>query len=51
MRERMHELSITCSIVELVSDTARGRKVNRVMVEIGQLSGVVPDSIAFWFPV
>jgi hydrogenase nickel incorporation protein HypA/HybF len=46
----MHELSITCSIVELVSDTARGRKVNRVMVEIGQLSGVVPDSIAFWFP-
>lgn len=46
----MHELSITCSIVELVAETAKGRKVHRVTVEIGQLSGVVSDSIAFWFP-
>ena len=46
----MHELSITCNIVELVAETAKGRKVHRVMLEIGQLSGVMPDSIAFWFP-
>ena len=46
----MHELSITCNIVELVAETAKGRKVHRVTVEIGQLSGVIPDSIAFWFP-
>jgi hydrogenase nickel incorporation protein HypA/HybF len=46
----MHELSITCSIVELVAETAKGRKVHRVTVEIGQLSGVMSDSIAFWFP-
>ena len=46
----MHELSITCSIVELVANTAKGRKVHRVTVEIGQLSGVVSDSIALWFP-
>jgi hydrogenase nickel incorporation protein HypA/HybF len=46
----MHELSITCSIVELVAETAKGRKVHRVTVEIGQLSGVLSDSIAFWFP-
>lgn len=46
----MHELSITCSIVELVADTAKGRKVHRVTVDIGQLSGVMPDSIALWFP-
>jgi hydrogenase nickel incorporation protein HypA/HybF len=46
----MHELSITCSIVELVANTAKGRKVHRVTVEIGQLSGVMPDSIALWFP-
>ena len=39
----MHELSITCSIVELVANTAKGRKVHRVTVEIGQLSGVMPD--------
>ena len=46
----MHELSITCSIVQLAAEAANGRKVHRVIVEIGQLSGVLPDSIAFWFP-
>src|SRR6516225_10542229 len=46
----MHELSITCSIVELVANTAKGRKVYRVTVEIGQLCGVMSDSIALWFP-
>lgn len=46
----MHELSITCSIVEIVADIAKGRKVHRVTIEIGQSSGVTPNSIAFWFP-
>jgi hydrogenase nickel incorporation protein HypA/HybF len=46
----MHELSITCSIVELVAETAKGRKVHRVTVEIGELSGVMPGSISLWFP-
>jgi hydrogenase nickel incorporation protein HypA/HybF len=46
----MHELSITCSIVDLVAETAKGRKVHRVTVVIGKLSGVVSNSIAFWFP-
>lgn len=46
----MHELSITRSIVELAAEAAQGRKVHRVTVEIGQLSGVAADSIAFWFP-
>ena len=46
----MHELSITCSIVELVANTAKGRKVHRVTVEIGQLSGVMPNWIGISFP-
>lgn len=46
----MHELSIACSIVEVVADAAKGRKVHRVTVEIGELSGVMADSIALWFP-
>lgn len=46
----MHELSITCSIVGVVAETARGRRVHRVTVEIGELAGVMADSIAFWFP-
>ena len=46
----MHELAITCSIVELVAEVAKGRKVARVTVEIGKLSGVLPDAVAFCFP-
>ena len=46
----MHELSITCSIVELVAEAAKGRKVHRVTVEIGELAGVMTESVAFWFP-
>jgi len=46
----MHELSIACSIVEVVTATAKGRRVHRVTVEIGELSGVMVDSVAFWFP-
>lgn len=46
----MHELSITCNIVELVEQAAGGRGVRRVTLEIGKLSGVAPDAIAFCFP-
>ncbi len=46
----MHELSITCGIVEVVAATAKGRKVHRVVVEIGELAGVMTESIALWFP-
>ena len=46
----MHELAIACSIVELVAEAARGRKVRRVTLEIGALSGVMIDSVAFCFP-
>src|SRR5487761_1195405 len=46
----MHELSITCSIVEIAAEAANGRKVQRVTVEIGELAGVMTESIAFWFP-
>ncbi|MEF3366643.1 hydrogenase maturation nickel metallochaperone HypA [Methylocystis sp. 9N] len=46
----MHELSIVCNIVELVAEVAAGRMVRRVTVEIGKLSGVEPEAIAFCFP-
>ena len=45
----MHELSITQSMVELCEQNAEGRKVLSVTMEIGELSGVVPDSIEFCF--
>ncbi|MBV9288555.1 MAG: hydrogenase maturation nickel metallochaperone HypA [Hyphomicrobiales bacterium] len=46
----MHELSIACNVVELVAEAAAGRRVRRVTLEIGQLSGVSPDALAFCFP-
>ena len=46
----MHELSIVCSIVELASQAAEGRSVRRVTIEIGTLSGVEPEAVAFCFP-
>lgn len=47
----MHELSLTMSLLELVAEEARGRRVRRVVVEIGKLSGVVPDAVRFAFEV
>jgi hydrogenase nickel incorporation protein HypA/HybF len=46
----MHELSIAQSILELVLEhTPPGRKVQTVRVRIGEISGVVADSLEFCF--
>lgn len=47
----MHELGITQNIVAIVAEHARGRPVTRVVVEIGELAGVMADSVAFCFDV
>jgi hydrogenase nickel incorporation protein HypA/HybF len=47
----MHELSITRNIVAIVSDAAQGRRVRRVTLEVGKLSGVMADAISFCFEV
>ena|SRR5689334_958634 len=45
----MHELAITQSVVDLVVQRTTGRRVVSVNVQVGRLSGVVPDSMAFCF--
>ena len=45
----MHEMSITQSVVEICEEHAAGRRVTGVLLEIGELAGVVPDSIEFCF--
>lgn len=45
----MHELGITRNIVAIVSDAAKGRRVRRVNLDVGKLSGVMADAIAFCF--
>ena len=47
----MHELSIARNIVGIVSDAAAGRPVQRVRLEIGALSAVMPQAIRFCFDV
>jgi hydrogenase nickel incorporation protein HypA/HybF len=47
----MHELGITRNIVAIVSDAAKGRRVRRVTLEVGELSGVMTDAILFCFDV
>ena len=47
----MHELGITRNIVAIVSEQAGNKKVNRVLLEIGKLSAIMPDAIRFCFDV
>jgi hydrogenase nickel incorporation protein HypA/HybF len=45
----MHELSITQSVVEICEQNAGGRRVLTVILELGELSGIVPDAVEFCF--
>jgi hydrogenase nickel incorporation protein HypA/HybF len=45
----MHEMSITQSVIELCEAHAQGRRVQVVVLQIGALSGVVPESVEFCF--
>jgi len=45
----MHELSITQSVVDAVSEHTDAAPVASVRLRIGKLSGVVPDALRFCF--
>jgi len=45
----VHELAIAESVADTVTQRLPGAKVTCVRLEIGALSGVVPDSIRFCF--
>ena len=45
----MHELAITESVVQAVTERLPGASIRCVYLEIGALSGVVPDSVRFCF--
>nr|WP_207227355.1 hydrogenase maturation nickel metallochaperone HypA [Actinopolyspora alba] len=45
----VHELGITQSVVDAVLDAVTEPRVTRLELEIGKLSGVVPDSVRFCF--
>lgn len=45
----MHELGISRNVVAIVAEAANGRRVRRVTLEIGKLSGVMTDALRFCF--
>lgn len=45
----MHELGIARNIVAIVGDAAKGRRVRRVTLDVGKLSGVMTEAIMFCF--
>lgn len=45
----MHEMALTQGIVDICERNAAGRPVILVCVEIGSLSGVVPEAVEFCF--
>ena len=45
----MHELAITQSVVSAVTQRMRDAPVRRIRLEVGRLSGLVPDSVRFCF--
>lgn len=48
----MHEMSIAINVVEIAEETARkenAKKINEITLELGVLSGVIPDALEFCF--
>jgi hydrogenase nickel incorporation protein HypA/HybF len=45
----MHELSITQSVVDICEQNSGGRRVLAVTLELGELSGIIPDAVEFCF--
>lgn len=45
----MHELGITQEIVEICCRRSEGARITRIVLEIGKLSGVLPDAVRFCF--
>jgi hydrogenase nickel incorporation protein HypA/HybF len=45
----VHELAIAEGLVDGVTERLPGRRITSVRVEIGALSGVVPDALRFCF--
>jgi hydrogenase nickel incorporation protein HypA/HybF len=45
----MHELAITQNLVEIALTPAENRRVKGITIVVGELSGVVEDSVRFCF--
>jgi len=50
----MHEMSVTRSLLEIVSEKSReinAVRVSKITIMVGELSGVEKDSVSFYFDI
>jgi hydrogenase nickel incorporation protein HypA/HybF len=47
----MHEMAVVEAILDSVTARCDGRRVARVVVEIGRLTAVLPDAVRFCFEI
>lgn len=47
----MHEFAITQNLVAIAAEHANGARVRRIVLEIGQLTAIMPDAVEFCFDV
>ena len=45
----MHEMSITQAMLDLALEHAKGQRITDIHLRVGKLSGVVPESVEFYF--
>jgi hydrogenase nickel incorporation protein HypA/HybF len=45
----MHELGVALELVDAIAARAGGARVQRVVLEVGVLSSVLPDALSFCF--
>lgn len=45
----MHELGVALELVDAIAARAKGSRVQRVVLEVGALSSVLPDALSFCF--
>lgn len=47
----MHELAIVNGILEAVTERSGGGRILRIVVEIGELTAILPDALQFCFDI
>lgn len=45
----VHELALTTSVIDMITERLRPVRVTAVQLEIGRLSGVLPEAVRFCF--
>jgi len=45
----VHEMGIVQQVVEIATEACSGARIRRIVLEIGQLSTVLPDAVRFCF--